>query len=522
VVFRHAATLLLILIQLLAVGPAGVARAAEPPRVLPLLLDQAAAQPTKVFRVIVGRAGTGTTADQYVSSMGYRKLRNLGTFGFVAEVPGQGIAGLGSNPGVRWVTVDAPVASTAARTTTTTTIDASKLGTVYPQTLNAPTLWGAGVTGKGVGIAVVDTGVNDALADFRTSAGASRVVAKVKTNAAAGTVADGHGHGMHVAGVALGNSWAQGTASATRGKYVGVAPGANLVAVQVSDDQGITYVSDVIAGIEWVIANRAAYNIRVLNLSLLSTVAESATTSYLDAAVERAWLSGVLVVVAAGNLGPNTALYPPANDPFVVTVGASDPMGTTSRTDDGMAPWSSYGTTQDLYAKPDVVAPGRYVTSNLSSTSSGLATQFPDRIVDTSYLWMSGTSVAAPMVAGVAALAFEKHPEWTNDAVKWLLANTATKLGVKTPLAGQGAGLVEAAKVASYAGTPGVANSGLPLSGQLVGPGGAVTYTSSSWSSTSWSSSSWSGTSWSSTSWSSTSWSISSGASSSWSYVPFE
>ena len=473
--------------------------------------DQAAAQPSKVFRVIVGRAG-GATADQYVTSMGYRKLRDLSTFGFVAEVPGQGIAGLGSNPGVRWVTIDAPVAATGKTTTTSTTIDASKLGTVYPQTLSAPALWNAGVTGKGVGIAVVDTGVNDALADFKTSTGQSRVVATVKTNAAATALADGHGHGTHVAGVALGNSWAQASTSATRGEYVGVAPGANLVAVQVSDDQGTAYASDVIVGIEWVIANRATYNIRVLNLSLLSTVAESAATSYLDAAVERAWLSGILVVVAAGNLGPGTALYPPANDPFVITVGASDPVGTTSRTDDGMAPWSSYGTTQDGYAKPDVVAPGRFVASNLASATSVLALQFPLRLTDPGYLWLSGTSAAAPMVAGAAALAFERHPEWTNDAVKWLLMGTATKLGGKSPLPGQGAGLVDAAKAATYAGTPGVANSGLPISGQLTGPDGAVTYTSSSWSSSSWSTSSWSSSSWSTTS----------GTSSSGSFVPVE
>jgi serine protease AprX len=504
--------------------PATPTATAAPPRVLPLLLDQAAAQPDKTFRVIVGRAGSGTAADKYVASMGYRKLRNVAGFGFVAEVPGRGIAGLGTQTAVRWVTVDAPVLSTAApvaESGPTTPVDANRLATVYPQTLDAPQLWNDGVTGQGVGIAVIDTGVDDALADFKTAGGASRVV-KVKTNAAASAVADGHGHGTHVAGIALGNSWAQDAASLTRGQYLGVAPGATLVSVRVSDDLGQTYVSDVIDGIEWVIANRATHNIRVLNLSLLSSVAESATTSYLAAAVERAWFNGILVVVAAGNLGPDTAQYAPANDPFVVTVGASDDKGSTTRSDDGMAPWSSHGTTQDGYAKPDVVAPGRYVRSTLASTGGVLGTLFPERVAAPGYLWMSGTSAAAPMVAGAAALAFEKHPEWTNDAVKWLLTGTATRLGGNTPLPGQGAGLVDASRLVNYTGTPGVANDGLPVSVQLTGPDGATTYTTSSWTTSSWTTSSWTTSSWTTSSWTTSSWTSSSWTSSSWTYAPVQ
>ena len=208
----------------------------------------------------------------------------------------------------------------------------------------------------------------------------------------------------------------------TRGKYAGVAPGATLIAVRVSDDLGQTYLSDVIEGIDWVIANRQAYNIRVLNLSMQSTVAESATTSYLAAAVERAWLNGILVVVAAGNHGPNAELYPPANDPFVVTVGADDPMTTTSRADDGMADLVQLRHHPGRVHKPDVVAPGRFIASNLASGSPVLGALFPERVVDGQYLWLSGTSMAAPQVAGVAALAFQRNPLLTNDAVKWLLS----------------------------------------------------------------------------------------------------
>jgi serine protease AprX len=263
----------------------------------------------------------------------------------------------------------------------------------------------------------------------------------------------------------------------------------------------------VVNAIEWVIANRVTYNIRVLNLSLRSSVAESYTTSILDAAVERAWFNGILVVVAAGNDGAGTALYPPANDPFVITVGASDPMGTAGRSDDKLAPWSSYGTTQDGYAKPDVVAPGRYIAAPLASNGSTLATTFPSRIVDGNYIWMSGTSMAAPVVAGIAALAFQAHPEWTNDQVKWLLMQTATKLGGATPLPGQGAGLVDAQAVVGYSGTPGYANQGLTVSSQLKTPDGTTTYSSSTWSSSTWSSSTWSSSTWSSSTWSESTWS---------------
>ena len=114
---------------------------------------------------------------------------------------------------------------------------------------------------------------------------------------------DGHGHGTVVAGIIAGNSWNR-TESALKGKYIGIAPEANLINVKVSDDDGMSYVSDVVTAIDWVIANRTTYNIRVMNLSLLSSVAESYKTSTLDAAVERAWFNGILVVVAAGNGGP--------------------------------------------------------------------------------------------------------------------------------------------------------------------------------------------------------------------------
>src|SRR5207248_6361604 len=144
------------------------------------------------------------------------------------------------------------------------------------------------------------------------------------------------------------------------------------------------------------------YNIHVVNLSLSSSVPDSYTQDPLDAALEILWLNRVVVVVSAGNTsnGHNGVLCPPANDPFVITVGATDDRGTTDPGDDVMAPFSSYGTTTGGVTKPDLVAPGTNIISTLASPQAVLAQAHPDHIVANSYFRMSGTSMAAPMAAG--------------------------------------------------------------------------------------------------------------------------
>ncbi len=472
-------------------------------KVLPQLQNEAEANPDKDFRVIISRVKGTTTADDKVKEIGGAKIKDIPAEAFVAIVKGKKLAELGKAENVKYVTLDAPMRGTG-------TIDASKLATLYPQVVQATGLWSGStpLTGAGIGVAVLDTGIQGSLSDWKDASGNSRIATKVLFNSNTTSMSDGHGHGTHVAGIIAGNSW-QVTDTAIKGKYVGIAPEARLINVKVSDDAGMSYVSDVVMAIDWVINNRKTYNIRVMNLSLVSGTPESYLTSILDAAVERAWFNGIFVVVAAGNAGPDTMYYPPANDPFVMTVGAADPLGTIAQGDDTIAPWSSYGTTQDGFSKPEAVAPGRYMVSTLASGGSTLAKQFPDRIVDSNYLRLSGTSMAAPVVAGVAALAFEAHPEWTNDQVKWLLMNTATKLGttdangVFTAHPGQGAGEIHAAKVATYSATPGYANQGTLISPLLVTSDGSVTYstdTTASWSTASWSTASWSTASWSTSS----------------------
>ena len=218
-------------------------------------------------------------------------------------------------------------------------------------------------TGKGVGVAVIDTGIAGGLADFRNGDGSgSRIVASAVTNPDATTAEDTYGHGTHVAGLLAGDSSARGADDPLRGRYAGTAPDASLVSIKASDDHGDASVLDVIYGIEFAVEHKDEFNIRVLNLSLESTVAESYRTDPLDAAVEAAWFQGIVVVTAAGNRGSDSDAvdYAPGNDPYAISVGAVDDQGTKQTKDDLRADWSSRGTTQDGYAKPDLYAPGAH------------------------------------------------------------------------------------------------------------------------------------------------------------------
>jgi serine protease AprX len=473
-------------------------------RVHPALLDQAGKQPENTFRVIVQRYKNDKKADDYVTkTKGGKKLNDIAADAFVVEVKGKHLDDIGKKGEVKYVSPDVPM----IQMTIPGVVSSANLANLYPQTVNAIGLWSNSITGANVGVAVLDTGVAAANDDF-----GGRVTAQVNFRTGSPSTEDGNGHGTHVAGIVAGNSW-QSADPAVKGKYVGIAPQANIINVKVGGADGSAYVSDTVNAIEWVIQNRVAYNIRVMNISMIQSIQESYMVSVLDAAVERAWFNGILVVVASGNGGPNTMKYPPANDPFVVTVGATDQMNTATPMDDMLAPWSSFGTTQDGISKPDLVAPGRYMTSVLAGNNTYLARYFTNRVTG-DYLWLSGTSMAAPVVSGVAALAFQMHPEWTNDQVKWLLMQTATRL--PAALLGQGAGEVNAGATVLYAGTPQGANQGLMISEQLIGPNGALIYNNSSWTSSSWTSSSWSSSSWTSSSWTSSSWTSSSWTSSSW------
>jgi serine protease AprX len=301
---------------------------------------------------------------------------------------------------------------------------ADQLATTYNDTLGSSALWRAGNTGAGVGVAVIDTGVDGNLADFSNGSGASRVVATAVTNPDAKTVYDTYGHGTDVAGIIAGDGQNRDASDPLRGQYVGVAPDANLIAIKASDEEGNASVLDVIYGIEFAIAHQHDYNIRVLNLSLDAATPQSYKVDPLDAAVEAAWMHGIVVVAAAGNRGTtgNAVQYAPANDPYVITVGGTDENGTANPADDAIAAWSSRGLTQDGFAKPDVYAPGAHIVSVLAPNSQ-FAHECPSCVIAGQYIRTSGTSMAAPMISGLVADVLSKHADLTPDQIKGALTD---------------------------------------------------------------------------------------------------
>jgi serine protease AprX len=348
----------------------------------------------------------------------------------------------------------------------------SQLQTTFDRTLGVPALWRSGITGAGVGVAVIDTGVDGALPEFRGQGNGSRVVETAVTNPGASTVDDTYGHGTDVAGIIAGR--------AANGRYIGVAPQSNLVSIKVADDQGQATVLDVIYGLQFAVDHQRDFNIRVVNLSLDSTTPQSYKTDPLDAAAEAAWMHGLVVVAAAGNRGSagDAVQYAPANDPYVITVGAVDENGTAQPSDDTIASWSSRGTTQDGLAKPDVYAPGAHIVSVLAP-GSAFAQACGSCIVDGRYIRTSGTSMAAPMISGLVADLLQAHESWTPDQVKGAITEPAvtSNRSVQEP---------SAVRLALMDNPPS-ADQGLAPSSLLVGPSGDINYNLSSWSMSSWS-----------------------------------
>ena len=257
----------------------------------------------------------------------------------------------------------------------------------------------------------------------------SRVIASAVIDPNASTAADTYGHGTAVAGLIAGNSHYRGDGDPLQDQYAGSAPNANLISIKVANDDGQATTLDALYGLQFAVDHKDDYNIRVINMSFRSTDAESYTTDPLDAAAEQAWFDGITVVAAAGNMGTasDAVSYAPGNDPYVITVGAVDDQGTADNSDDVVASWSSQGTTQDGFAKPDVVAPGAHIVSTLAPNSD-FASLCPTCVINGSYFQVSGTSLAAPIVAGVAADLIAAHPDWTPAMVKGALVNTATQL----------------------------------------------------------------------------------------------
>jgi serine protease AprX len=388
------------------------------------LLAAAKRSPEEKVRVIVQSTSGSEDAEQALKGLGPLSKPDLRleiVGGVAAELPAKLVEKLAAVPGLT-VTPDATVRAAGG------TLKSNQL---WPYESGNDKLWpGDSLTyvGKLPTIAIIDSGVQANRLDFDGRVLASVNLCTLKNNSKGG---DGRGHGTFVAGIAAGGL----------NGYPGAAPSAPLVSVDVMDDQGVARTSDVISGVAWVLQNRAKYNIRVANLSLHSVTPSNFTKDPLDMAVEQLWFAGVTVVAAAGNYGtangPSGVKYAPGNDPFVITVGAADLVDSHVIRDDTVAPWSAYGYTYDGFYKPEVAAAGRYMIGPVPSTST-LATQRADHLVAPDRIQLSGTSFAAPVVAGTAAQILARHPLWGPDQVKGALMATARPLANNSRAAGMG------------------------------------------------------------------------------------
>ncbi len=368
-------------------------------------------------------------------------------------------------------------------------------------------------------IAIVDSGIDKNRADF--DLGARVIKDVVITKLTPNSPGDGRGHGTFVAGIAAGSA----------PDLAGAAPGAKLVSLDVMDDHGMARTSDVIAAADWIYQNRQAYNIRVVNFSLHSTTPSNFTKDPLDKAVERLWFSGVTVVVASGNYGkpdgPSGVPFAPGNDPFVITVGAVDLEGSPSVRQHEIADWSAYGYTKDGFRKPELAAAGRYMIGPVPASAT-LPAERPDHVVSSGYMRLSGTSFAAPIVAGASAQILARHPTFTPDQIKGALMLKA-RFVPEAPAGSAGVGELNAARAADVLNPP---NPNLGLNEFVVpDPAGGTSpvFDAATWSDTavsnpawdaaSWSDVSWSGASWTDASWSDVSWSDVTWSDVSWSDV---
>ncbi len=406
------------------------------------------------------------------------------------------------------------------------------------QSIGATQLWSRGVTGAGVGVAIIDSGV----APVQGLSGAGKVVngpdLSFDSQATASLHVDTFGHGTHMAGIIAGND-------GTTGGFEGVAPGAHLISLKVASHDGAADVSQILAAIDWVVQHRndPGLNIRVLNLSYGTDSLQSYQLDPIAFAVENAWRHGIVTVVSGGNEGTTRkSLTDPAVDPYVLAVGAANLNGSNLLSCGSVAPFSSRGSSS---RSVDVVAPGVSIAS-LRDPGSTIDEAHPGAVVNTRFFRGSGTSQAAAVTSGAVALLLQARPTLTPDQVKALLRATATPLALLDSVAeGAGAINVNAAATASiplngtqkFAAATGtgsleqarggshVAMNGVELVGEtdiMDQPWNGAKWapasaTAAAWSGGSWNGSVWTGAGWTGTNWAGTVWTGHSWTGHSWS-----
>jgi serine protease AprX len=412
--------------------------------------------------------------------------------------------------------------------------------------------WSKGITGKGVTVAVIDTGIAPVDGLNRHHKVLNGPDLSFDSQAAGTRYVDGYGHGTHMAGIIAGRDAGFDPKHADATKFDGVAPDAQLLNMKVGAADGGADVSQVIAALDWVVAHRKdnGMNVRVVNLAYGTESVQSWQVDPLARAVENAWKAGIVVVTAAGNDGlAAPSLLMPAQDPRVLAVGAVDNAGTTNPADDVVADFTNGGSST---RRPDVLAPGKSVVS-LRVPGSYVDTQHPEGLVDGDaadrFFRGSGTSQATAVTSGEVALLLQARPTLTPDQVKALLVTTANPLA-QNPQPAMGAGVTDLVGALTSPAPPTTAAAALPsstglgsleasrggehvvdpsngavLSGEvdaLGSPWNGATWAAASANGTAWSAGTWNGRVWTGKSWAKTDWSPAAWTGDSWSGLSWE
>jgi serine protease AprX len=394
--------------------------------------------------VIVREApGHGDEPEQLVAALGGSVTRQIELIGgFVAELPADRVAELELSALVDDVAANQQLQLTSYDGFDPRT-DAGSMHWIAGEVTGAGEYWNNGIAGEGVDVALLDSGVapvEGLITPGKVIHGPDLSVESQDDDLAH---LDTFGHGTHMAGIIAGRD-SSASAPYTKGeenRFLGMAPGARIVSVKVADANGATDVSQVLAGIDWIVQHRRSngMNIRVLNLSFGTDGVQDYRLDPLTYAVEQAWFHGIVVVVSAGNDGyGSTQLNNPAYDPYVIAVGGADGKGTYGVSDDVVGSFTSWG---NAVRRPDLVAPGKSVVS-LRSPGSVTDLANPTARVGTRLLRGTGSSQAAAVVSGAAALIVSQRPSITPDGVKALLMRTARSLPAADVLA-QGSGMID-------------------------------------------------------------------------------
>ncbi len=445
--------------------------------------------------------------------------------GFSATTTGVDAAHLSRMAGVTSVSIDHEIALSSAGGQGSTA-----LARTFDDVLDVDAFWRKGFEGDGIGVALIDSGIAPVagLSDPTKILDGPDLSFDSTDESSLGY--DSFGHGTHLAGIIAGRDPGLTTKDRLRGVgFSGIAPGAHLVDVKVADGAGSADVSQVIAGIQWVVDQATgtnAANIRVLALAFGTDGTQDYRIDPLAYAVEQAWHAGLVVVVAAGNDGIDEPLRNPASDPFVISVGAVDDNSTPGRGDDRVLSLSNCGTSS---RSVDVLAPGKSLAS-LRVPGSMIDENFSSARVGDRFFKGTGTSQATAVVAGVAALLLDQRPELTPDQVKSILTE-ASHTVPQAPGACSAAGLISPSDVMkastpstvqTYAMSDGsgslelargsyhVALDGEPIVGEIdvTGqPWSGGTWSGGTWSGGTWSGGTWSGGTWSGGTWSGGTWS---------------